>query len=183
LYGVLIAVALSLIDLLRRVARPHDGILGYVPGLAGMHDIDDYETARLVPGLIVYRYDSPLFFANGDDFRRRAIGALDVADEPVEWFVLNAEANVEIDITAVDAMAELVEELRKRGVVFAMARVKQDLRDEFEAGGFIDLVGEDRIFPTLPTAVAAYVEWYTERHGTAPRGVDIQPPPNAPFTS
>ena len=183
LYGVLIAVALSLIDLLRRVARPHDRILGYVPGLAGMHDIDDYETARLVPGLIVYRYDSPLFFANGDDFRRRAIGALDVAEEPVEWFVLNAEANVEIDITAVDAMAELVEELRKRGVVFAMARVKQDLRDEFEAGGFIDLVGEDRIFPTLPTAVAAYVEWYTERHGTAPRGVDIQPPPSAPFTS
>ena len=183
LYGVLIAVALSLIDLLRRVARPHDGILGYVPGLAGMHDIDDYETARLVPGLIVYRYDSPLFFANGDDFRRRAVGALDVADEPVEWFVLNAEANVEIDITAVDAMAELVEELRKRGVVFAMARVKQDLRDEFEAGGFIDLVGEDRIFPTLPTAVAAYVEWYTERHGTAPRGVDIQPPPSTPFTS
>ncbi len=182
LYGVLIAVALSLIDLLRRVARPHDGILGYVPGLAGMHDIDDYESARLVPGLIVYRYDSPLFFANGDDFRRRAMSALDAADEPVEWFVLNTEANVEIDITAVDAMTELVEELRKQGVVFAMARVKQDLRDDFAAGGFIDLVGEDRIFPTLPTAVAAYVAWYAERHGTPPRGVDIQPPPQAPLS-
>ena len=96
--------------------------------------------------------------------------------------MLNAEANVEIDITAVDALDELVEELR-RGVVFAMARVKQDLRDDLEAAGFVDLVGEDRIFPTLPTAVAAYVEWYTERHGTPPRGVDIQPPPNAPFTS
>ena len=69
LYGVLLAVALSIIDLVRRVARPHDGVLGYVPGIAGMHDIDDYPNAKLVPGLVVYRYDSPLFFANAEDFQ------------------------------------------------------------------------------------------------------------------
>ncbi len=94
LYGVLLAVAVSILDLLRQVARPHDGILGFVPGVAGMHDIDDYPDAQQVQGLVVYRYDSPMFFANAEDFRQRALASLDVAVGPVEWFVLNAEANV-----------------------------------------------------------------------------------------
>ncbi len=165
LYGVLVAVGLSLIDLLRRVARPHDGILGYVPGLAGMHDIDDYPDAVLLPGLVVYRYDSPLFFANAQDFRRRAIESLAMADQPTLWFILNAEANVEVDITSVDALDELVEELTRRGVQFAMARVKQDLLGDLKAAGFVDRVGVDRLFPTLPTAVQAYLSWYEQEHG------------------
>lgn len=156
LYGVLVAVALSVLDLLRRVARPHDGILGYVPGIAGMHDVDDYPDARPVPGLVVYRYDSPLFFANADDFRRRALAAVDDAETPVRWLLLNAEANVEIDITAIDALDSIREELAGRGIVLAMARVKQDLRNDLEAAGFIDRLGEDRIFYTLPTAVEAF---------------------------
>ena len=64
LYGVLIAIAVSVAELLIRVARPHDAILGLVPGLAGMHNVDDYPQARTIPGLVVYRYDAPLFFAN-----------------------------------------------------------------------------------------------------------------------
>ncbi len=88
---MLVAVALSVIDLLARVARPHDAVLGIVPGLAGMHDIDDYPTARTIPGLLIYRYDSPLFFANAEDFRRRAVAAVDEQDGPVHWFVLNTE--------------------------------------------------------------------------------------------
>ena len=75
LYGVLVAVGLSVLDLLRRLARPHDGVLGYVPGIAGMHDIDDYPDARPVPGLLVYRYDAPLCFANAENFRSRALAA------------------------------------------------------------------------------------------------------------
>jgi len=71
LYGVLVAIGLSVADLLVRVARPHDAVLGLVPGLAGMHDVRDYPQARTVPGLVVYRYDAPLFFANAEDFRRR----------------------------------------------------------------------------------------------------------------
>ncbi|MFG1626393.1 SulP family inorganic anion transporter [Kribbella sp. NPDC049227] len=156
LYGVLVAVALSVIDVLRRVARPHDGILGYVPGIAGMHDIDDYPDARPVPGLVVYRYDSPLFFANAEDFRRRAMAAVDDADAPVRWLLLNAEANVEIDITAIDALDSLREDLTSRGIVLAMARVKQDLRDDLDAAGFLDRLGPDRLFYTLPTAVEAF---------------------------
>lgn len=159
LYGVMVAVGLSVAELLSRVARPHDAVEGLVPGVAGMHDVDDYPQARTVPGLLVYRYDSPLFFANAEDFRRRALAALDEQRDPVNWFVLNTEANVEVDITALDAVDALRRELTHRGVVFALARVKQDLLDDLEAYGLADTVGRDRMFPTLPTAVAAYRAW------------------------
>ena len=159
LYGVLVAIALSILDLLRRVARPHDGVLGLVPGVAGMHDLDDYPDARPIPGLVVYRYDAPLFFANAEDFRERALAAVAENPEgqvPVEWFVLNAEANVEMDLTAVDALDQLRRDLEARGIVFAMARVKQDLRELLDAAGLVDKIGENRIFMTLPTAVEAF---------------------------
>jgi high affinity sulfate transporter 1 len=156
LYGVLVAIALSILDLLRRVARPHDAVLGFVPGVAGMHDVDDYPNADPEPGLVIYRYDAPLFFANAENFRERALAAVDQNAEPVEWFVLNAEANVEVDLTALDILDQLRAELESRGIEFAMARVKQDLRVSLEAAGLVDKIGEDRIFMTLPTAVEAY---------------------------
>lgn len=170
LYGVLLAISLSILDLLRRVARPHDGILGFAPGVAGMHDIDDYPDATAVQGLVVYRYDSPLFFANVEDFKRRALASIDVAEPPAEWFLLNAEANVQVDITALDALEELRQEVTRRGIVFAMARVKQDLRGDLWSSGFVQSVGEDRIFMTLPTAVQAYVRWHVDHHGVEPSG-------------
>jgi SulP family sulfate permease len=168
LYGIAVAVGLSILDLLRRIARPHDGILGYVPGVAGMHDIDDYATGRQVTGLLVYRYDAPLFFANAEDFKRRAVASVDSADTRVEWFLLNAEANIEVDLTAVDALEELRETLSERGIVFALARVKSELRETLAKAGFVDRIGEHRLFMTLPTAVAAYSEWYAARHGSEP---------------
>ncbi|GAB1516719.1 SulP family inorganic anion transporter [Actinophytocola sp. KF-1] len=158
LNGVLVAIGLSILDLLRRIARPHDGILGEVPGVAGMHDVDDYPRATRIPGLVVYRYDAPLCFANADDFRRRALAAVDESPTPVVWFLLNAEANVEIDITAADAIEDLRADLTRRDIVFAMARVKQDLRADLAAAGLVERIGADRIFPTLPTAVAAFRE-------------------------
>ncbi|MFI1828192.1 SulP family inorganic anion transporter [Streptomyces sp. NPDC020412] len=170
LYGVLLAVGLSVAELLARVARPHDAVEGLVPGVAGMHDVDDYPQAETVPGLLVYRYDSPLFFANAEDFRRRALAAVVEQEERgdrVVWFLLNAEANVEVDITALDSLASLRAELARRGVVFAMARVKQDLLDQLDAYGLTEVVDPDRVFPTLPTAVAAYRRYRnTQRDGT-----------------
>lgn len=163
LNGVLVAVGLSVAELLTRVARPHDAVEGLVPGVAGMHDVDDYPQARTIPGLLVYRYDSPLFFANADNFRRRALAAVEDQEDPVLWFLLNMEANVEVDITALDAVDELRRELGGRGVVFALARVKQDLLDDLTAYGLRDSVGTDLIFPTLPTAVAAYRAWYRDQ--------------------
>jgi SulP family sulfate permease len=161
--GVLVAIGLSILDLLRRVARPHDAIEGFVPGLAGMHDIDDFPDAEAVPGLVVYRYDSPLFFANADDFHARARAA--AAGDDVHWFVLNTEAIVEVDITAVDALEALRQELVDRGIVFGLARIKQDLRTELAPSGLLERIGEEYLFPTLPTAVDAYRAWH-EAHST-----------------
>ncbi|GHG21369.1 SulP family inorganic anion transporter [Streptomyces zaomyceticus] len=168
LYGVLVAVGLSVAELLTRVARPHDAVQGLVPGVAGMHDVDDYPEARTIPGLLVYRYDSPLFFANAENFRRRALAAVAEQSGPVHWFVLNTEANVEVDITALDSVDELRRELSGRGIVFALARVKQDLLDDLDAYGLTDSVGADLIFPTLPTAVAAYGDWHRTRDDGSP---------------
>ncbi|MET9213467.1 MULTISPECIES: SulP family inorganic anion transporter [unclassified Nocardia] len=160
LYGVLVAIALSVFDLLRRIARGHDAVLGFVPGLDGMHDVDDYPEATPLAGLVVYRYDAPLCFANAEDFRKRALAAVDWwterSGEPVRWFVLNAEANVEVDLTALDAVEQVRDELTSRGVVFAMARVKQDLRDDLDASGLTERIGPDLLFPTLPTAIEAF---------------------------
>jgi len=167
LYGVLTAVALSVAELLFRVGRPHDAILGMVPGLAGMHDIDDYPQAQTIPGLVVYRYDAPLFFANAQDFRRRAIAAAGQASPPARWFVLNTEANVEVDYTALEAVEAVRAELAGRGVVVALARVKQDLLDDLLAFGLAQKIGPKLIFPTLPTAVAAYRQWAGQHPGPA----------------
>jgi MFS superfamily sulfate permease-like transporter len=157
LYGVLVAVALSILDLLRRVAHAHDSVQGFVPDLAGMHDVDDYSEARQVPGLVVYRYDAPLCFANAHDFLTRALAAaLNQTGPPIEWFILNAEANVEVDMTAVETLDQLRTELNRRGIVFAMATVKQDLRDALNAAGTLTAIGEDHVFMTLPTAVDAF---------------------------
>lgn len=156
LYGVIAAVGISILNLLRRVARPHDAVQGFVPGMAGMHDIDDYEDATLEPGLLVYRYDAPLFFANAENFAARALKSVDENPDPVEWFILNAEANSEMDLTAVDALAGLRRELAARGIHFGMARVKTETLKALRNGGQLEEIGQQNIYPTLPTAVAAY---------------------------
>ena len=159
LYGVLVAIGLSVADLLVRVARPHDAIQGLVPGLAGMHDVDDYPEARTIPGLVVYRYDAPLCFANADDFRRRALAAARQQPGPLRWFGLNVEANVEVDFTALEALDTIREEITGQGAVFALARVKQDLLARLQAFGLYGKIETDRLYPTLPTAVDAYRRW------------------------
>src|SRR6185437_9656978 len=107
-------------------------------------------------GLVGYRYDAPLGFANAEDFRRRALTAAGAARGPLRWFVLNVEANVEVDFTALEAVAALREDIISRGAVFALARVKQDLLARLEAFGLAGKIGTELLFPTLPTAVEAY---------------------------
>lgn len=157
LVGVAIAVALSVIELLARVARPHDAVMGKVPGLEGLHDISDWPGATTIPGLLLYRYDAPLFFANVEDFKRRALRAIDLESSPVRWFVLNAEAIGEMDITAADMLADLYDELTARGITMGMARVKQDLYMQLERSGLLARLG-DHIYFTLPSAIAAFLK-------------------------
>ncbi len=164
LAGVGVAIAISLLEMAQRLARPHDAVLGRVPGLAGMHDTADYPDAETLPGLIIYRYEAPLFFANAGDLQRRAQRVVDkefagYPDAPPRWFLLNVEANTEVDVTACDGLKELYADLRAQGVHLGLVRLKQDLYEPLRRAGVVDLIGEDMLFPTLPVAEEAYVEW------------------------
>jgi MFS superfamily sulfate permease-like transporter len=111
---------------------------------------------------MVYRYDAPLCFANAEDLRARVLASLASETDPVEWVLLNMEAKVEIDLTALDMLEDLRVELASRNIVLAFAQVKRDLAVYLERTGLSDRVGSDHIFFTLPTAVDAF-----ERRSTA----------------
>ncbi len=164
LQGVVLAIALSLVEMLFRLARPHEGVLGRVPGVAGMHDVADYPDARTIPGCMFYRYDAPLFFVNIGDLRERVDNLVDIEndarpDAPVRWVVLNVEANVEIDITAADGLRELGLELADRDIRLGLARVKNDVYEPLNRAGVIDVIGKEMLFPTLPVAEESYLRW------------------------
>lgn len=171
LVGIGVAIALSILDLVRRITSPYADVLGYAPGVAGMHSLDDYPDSQPVEGLVVFRYDSPIFFANADDFSARAMQAIDESPQPIRWFLLNAEANTEMDLTAVDALDDLRAELESRGIRFAMARVKQNLQRSLAPTGFIEAMGEEYVFATLPTAVRAYAREFQQQCNRIPEGI------------
>jgi MFS superfamily sulfate permease-like transporter len=156
LVGVGVAVGLSVIDLFARIVRPHDAVLGEIPNLSGLHDIEDWEDAKTIPGLVIYRYDAPLCFANSENFKRRAMQAIESEKDPVEWFILNTEAIVEIDITAADVLEQLRRELASRNITVALARVKQDLYLQLKKAGLVETIGANRIYPTLHTAIEGF---------------------------
>ena len=155
LYGIVIAVAVSVVDVLSRVARPHAAVLGTVDGVPGWHSVTDYPEAMQEPGLVVFRYDSPLFFANAEDFLRRARAALGEHPE-TRWFLVNVEAVSEVDITGLDALSELHALCSQRGIHLGLVRAKSELLEELRRHGFLALIGEASIYQTMPTAVAAY---------------------------
>jgi sulfate permease, SulP family len=156
LVGVAIAVGLSVIELLSRLAHPHDAVQGTVPNLPGLHDINDWEGATTIPGLVIYRYDAPLCFANAEDFKCRALRSIESEVIPVEWFVLNTEAIAEIDITAMDMLEDLYDELAARGITFAMARVKQDLYAQLKRSPLLNKITNERIYLTLHTMILGF---------------------------
>jgi MFS superfamily sulfate permease-like transporter len=160
LYGVLAAVALSIVELLTRVARPHAAVLGQAPGIPGWHDIDDNPHTEQIPGLTVFRYDSPLFFANAEDFLRRSREAV-LAGHP-RWLLINMEGNTEVDITGVDALDELRAWCAERGVVVALVRVRHAIEVALMTHGVGERIGAERIYSTLPTAVDAFHAWEAE---------------------
>lgn len=159
LYGVLAAIALSIIELLVRVTRPHAAVLGQPPDTPGWHDIDDYPDARRIDGLVVVRYDSPLFFANAEDFADHCEEALDASPTPPRWLLINMESNTTVDITALDALERVRVLCTERGVVLALVRVKQNVIAMLNKHGVGGRIGAERIYPTLPTAVSAYEQW------------------------
>ena len=113
LWGVGIAIALSLLNFIRRAWHPHDAVLGRVDGLKGYHDTERYPEARQIPGLVLYRFDAPLFFANADIFRER-VRALARAEPGASWIVVAAEPITDIDATAGETLARAERRARRR---------------------------------------------------------------------
>jgi high affinity sulfate transporter 1 len=167
--GVGVAVVLSLLNFVRREWIPHDAVLGRAKGMKGYHDVSDVTEAVQVPGLLLYRFDAPLFFANGEMFRRRVLKLVDEADPPVRWVVIAAEPITDIDTTAVTSLLQLMKELHERGVELGFAELKHPVRDDLRAYGVFDEIGEDGLYPTIGAAVKAYVrstgaDWVDWQH-------------------
>jgi MFS superfamily sulfate permease-like transporter len=155
--GVVIAIALSIIEFIARLSRPHDGVLGFVPDKAGMHDIDDHEAYTTIPGLLVFRYDAPLFFMNAYDFFDKVSGALEPDTRVV---ILNMEANVELDTTALNVLEKLHDRLAADDIDLWLARVKNDVLIPMKNHGVAAVIDEENMYPTLPTAVDEYRRQY-----------------------
>ena len=153
--GVVVAIALSIGVFLYRAARPHDAVLGRVDDVDGYRDIARWEGAETVPGLLVYRFDSPPFFVNAEYLRERVLELVDAADD-VRWLVINAEAWTYLDSTAIDVLTRLHDELEQRGIALCFARMKGRQREIFEETGLTARIGPDRLFPTVRAAVAAF---------------------------
>ena len=153
--GVVVAIALSIGVFLYRAARPHDAVLGRADDVDGYHDIARWEGAETVPGLLVYRFDSPPFFVNAAYLRERVLELVDATDD-VRWLVINAEAWTYLDATAIDVLTRLQVELEQRGIALCFARLKGRQREIFEETGLTARIGPDRLFPTVRAAVAAF---------------------------
>jgi high affinity sulfate transporter 1 len=156
--GVILAVALSLLWLLAVGSRPHDALLGRVPGMRGFHDLEDFPEAKTVPGLVLYRFDSNVVFFNADFFRERIRKIIAAAATPVKWVVVDASCVNVIDATAYHTLEELKAELEQSGIVLAFARAKPHLSSFFKKEWWAAKKQrhEDYSFITLKSAVRAY---------------------------
>jgi len=155
--GIALAVVIAVIEFLWDGWRPHTAVLGRVQGIDGFHDIERHPEARRVPGLVLFRWDAPLFFANAELFREHVLQAIDSAPTPVRWMVVAAEPVTSIDITAADMLAELDHLLQIESVEFCFAEMKGPVKDKLKRFGLFSHFGQETFFATVDEAVRAYL--------------------------
>jgi high affinity sulfate transporter 1 len=155
--GIFIAVGLALMAFVWRAWRPHDAILGRVDGLKGYHDILRHPEARRIPGLVLFRWDAPLFFANAAVFEERIQQAIALAPTPTKWVVVAAEPVTDVDITAADMLAGLDKKLHEAGMELCFAEMKGPVKDILKRYGLFDSFGNENFFPTIGQAVDQYL--------------------------
>lgn len=156
--GVVIAILLALMNVLLKIYRPADTLLGIVPGMKGYNDLSWSEEARPVPGMIIYRFDAPLLFFNADYFKTRILSLVDDAESKPRWFVLNVESISQLDSTGAQAIDDLVDELQKREVRLAVARPKLYMRKYGQPIGLGEKIGTDNIFFSVHSAVETILQ-------------------------
>src|SRR5215472_382846 len=176
--GIAIAVRLSILNVFRRAWWPYDTVLGRVEGLAGYHDTRSYPGASQLPGLVIYRFDGPLFFANATPFRAEA-RRLARSDPPPTWILIAAEPVTDVDTTASDVLEELDEMLNADGISLVFAELKDPVRRKIERYGLTRTIDPHHFFPTVEAAIAAFRQETGARWtaGTGqPRDIPAPPP-------
>jgi high affinity sulfate transporter 1 len=162
--GIGLAIVIAVIEFLWDGWRPYSAVLGRAEGVRGYHDIKRYPDARLIPGLVLFRWDAPLFFANAELFHDRVLDAVAASPTPVCWLVVAAEPVTSVDVTSADMLAELDETLHDAGIELCFAEMKDPVKDKLKRFGLFARLGEEMFFPTVGSAVSGYltthaVEW------------------------
>lgn len=178
--GIAIAVALSVLNVFRRAWWPYNTVLGRVRDLDGYHDVRSYPSAEQLPGLVIHRFDAPLFFANARTFRDE-IRRLARTEPRPRWIVIAAEPMTDVDTTAADVLQELDVALNAEHVHLVFAELKDPVRRKIEQYGLTRAIDPRHFFPTLEAAVAAFrqrtgAEWTASEQ---PGGTDTSDPPTA----
>ena len=156
--GIVIAVALSLLDVARRSSAPHTAILVQVPGTDTYRDMNHVEGGEAIPGLLIYRFDAPLFFANVSVMTDEMSNLVEIASPPFEWILIDAESIHDMDTTAVQGLEELVEDLHDAGITLAFARLRNAVRVIMTSAGLIDEIGEENIYLEIDDGVTAFLD-------------------------
>src|SRR3954464_12617419 len=156
--GIALAVVIAVIEFLWDGWRPHSAVLGRPEGVEGYHDITRYPDARRIPGLVLFRWDAPLFFANAEFFREQVLDATATSPTPVHWLVVAAEPVTNVDVTAADTLAQLHETLHRAGIELCFAELKDPVKDKLKRFGLFEQFGEEFFFPTLGAAVSRYLD-------------------------
>jgi MFS superfamily sulfate permease-like transporter len=159
--GIGLAIVIAVIEFLWDGWRPYSAVLGRAEGVKGYHDITRYPDARRIPGLVLFRWDAPLFFANAELFRDRVLDAVATSPTPVHWLVVAAEPVTSVDITSADMLAELDETLQVAGIELCFAEMKDPVKDKLKRFGLFTRLGEALFFPTLGSAVSSYLKTHT----------------------
>jgi high affinity sulfate transporter 1 len=155
--GIVLAIVIAVIEFLWDGWRPHSAVLGRVDHVKGYHDIRRYPDARLIPGLVLFRWDAPLFFANAEFFHDRVLDAVASSPTPVRWLVVAAEPVTSIDVTAGDVVCELDETLHAAGIEMCFAEMKDPVKDKLKRFGLFTRFGEKAFFATIEEAVSSYL--------------------------
>jgi high affinity sulfate transporter 1 len=169
LVGIAVAIGLSLANFIRRAWRPHSTELAKVKGVAGYHDLERHPEAEVIPGLLIIRYDAPLFFANAPDFGRRLQEMLRAADRPVHRVLVVANAVTDIDSTGAEILDHVLVDLESKGLAFAFAGLKGPVKDRLRAYGLYERIGGQNFFPNTISAVESHLDGDRDGRGGEPR--------------
>ena len=156
--GIGLAVVVAVIEFLWDGWRPHFAVLGRVDGIRGYHDVARYPHARRVPGLVLFRWDAPLFFANAELFQSCIQDAVAQAPDPVRRVVVTAEPVTSVDVTSADMLVELEQILRAAGIELRFAEMKDPVKDKLLRLDVLERIGSEVFHPTVGAAVDAYLE-------------------------